>query len=267
MARTASRSPSARASSSSSRPSRKAPKPTTTSRASAHERPRRQQHVDPLGDDQLADEAHVAVAGDVEPAQGARGDAGVAREGALAAVVPARVQPLDQGRDPRGGVVARAELVDVDARRPEPGALGQARRPASPPTATRPCGASRRGPSGRPPAPPAPRAGSAAVALDDVLQGAAVDLHRVRHPAAQPAGEDRRPHDEMVGERHVGQLPARRRRARRRRWPSHRPRSRRRCTPAACAPRSPRSDRRRRQAAGDRCPGATPSRGPARAAS
>jgi len=43
----------------------------------------------------------VAVAGDVEPAQGAGGDAGVAREGALAADVPARVQALDEGRDPR----------------------------------------------------------------------------------------------------------------------------------------------------------------------
>ena len=43
------------------------------------------------------------------------------------------------------------------------------------------------------------------VALDDVLERAAVDLHRVRD-AERPerAGEDHRPHDEVVGQRDVG---------------------------------------------------------------
>ena len=106
---------------------------------------------------------------------------------------------------PGGGVVARAELVDVDARRAQARARGQVRRPASPPTATRRCGASRRGPSARlRQALPRPGQEALRIALDDVLQRAAVDLHRVGHVAAQPAGEDRRPHDEVVGQRHVG---------------------------------------------------------------
>ena len=92
-----------------------------------HERPRRQQQVDPLGDDELADEAHVAVAGEVERAQGVGGDAGVAREGALAAGVARSASSRSiSAATPRGGVVARAELVDVDAGRPQARALGQA---------------------------------------------------------------------------------------------------------------------------------------------
>ena len=192
---------------------------------------------------------------------------GVAREGALAAVVLAGRQALDQRLDARGGVVARAELVDVDAGRPEPGARGQARRRPSPPTATRRCGASRRARRARlRQALARPGQEARGVALDDVLQRAAVHLDRVGDVAAEPAGDDRGAHDEVVGERHVGpragadvahggHVGLRRR-----------PRPRRRCTRAACAPRSPRSGRPRRRAAGARCRAARPSRAPARAA-
>jgi hypothetical protein len=44
------------------------------------------------------------------------------------------------------------------------------------------------------------------VALDDVLERAAVDLHRVRR-VLERAGEDRGPHDEVVGQRDVGLHP------------------------------------------------------------
>ena len=128
-----------------------------------HERPRRQQQVDPLGDDELADEADVAVAGEVEPAQGAR-----RRRRRRARRRPRRRRPRwppgarSGPRPPAAGVVARAELVDVDARA-VPGACARAG-PSSciaahsdspvwrEPTRTV------RAPA---PGPPAPRAGSA----------------------------------------------------------------------------------------------------------
>ena len=183
-------------------------------------------------------------------------------------VVLAGAQPLDQGRRRR-------------RRRRRAGGTRRRRRPAGPSRVR--CGQAvvlhrreqrlagvARADEDRPRARQAlarPGQEARGVALDDVLQGAAVHLHRVGHVAAQPAGEDRRPHDEVVGERHVG--PGARADV------AHggdvglarRPRSRRRCTPAACAPRTPRSGRRRRRAAGGRCPAATPSRAPARAAS
>ena len=91
----------------------------------------------------------VAVADEVEPAQRARGRAGVAREGALAAVVlagrpAARSGPRRPRRRRRAGGTRRR-------RRPAgPAACARAgRRPPSPPTATRPCGASRRAPRAR----------------------------------------------------------------------------------------------------------------------
>jgi hypothetical protein len=42
------------------------------------------------------------------------------------------------------------------------------------------------------------------VRLDRVLQGAAVDLDRIGHAAGERAREDDGPHDQVVGERHVG---------------------------------------------------------------
>ena len=213
----------------------------------------------------------VAVAGEVEPAQRAGGrPPRVAREGALAAVVrrwPSRRSI--SAATPAAAASSRAAELVRRRRRAGPGGCARAgRRPASPPTATRPCGASRRG-RARAPRQALARPGQEAlgIALDDVLQRAAVDLHRVGHVAAEPAGEDRRAHDEVVGERHVG--------------------------PRARADVAHRGDvglhvgldlgvaalqqRARLEAlvaVGDvdgqqarRCPGATPSRGPARAAS
>ena len=238
----------------------------TTSARLGDQRPRRQQQVDPLGDDELADEAHVAVVDEVQPAQRVAAtsasrakapsplSASLAASRPISAATPAAAS--SRGRNsststPGGPSRVRSGRLVVLHRR-EQRLAGVARADEHPRAPARPSRAHGRK--------------RVRVALDDVLQRAAVHLDRVGHVAAEPAGHDRRPHDEVVGQRHVGPRAGARRRARQPRWPPRRPRSRRRCTPAACAPRRPRSGRRRRRAAGGRCPGATPSPAPARAA-
>ena len=117
--------------------SRNAPKPTTTSRASGtrreHERPRREQQVDALGGDQLADEDDDPVARGVEraerrappsAAERANDDAGVgARAASGAGASGARrsssaAQPREAGSGRRRGARG-VKRRDVDAGRAE----------------------------------------------------------------------------------------------------------------------------------------------------
>ena len=118
----------------------------------------------------------------------------------------ARGQPSGQAGDGRGrlGQRPRAELLDVDARRAEARALGQGGVAHRRPQALG--GVARADEHGPRPGQALARGGQEAlgVALDGVLQRAAVDLHGVGHVAAERAGEDQRPHDEVVGQRHVG---------------------------------------------------------------
>ena len=150
---------------------------------------------------------------------------------------------------------ARRERLDVDAGRAEARAVRAAPGRPSPPTGSPPCAAS---PTSTPPAPSQPlaRPGQEAlgVALDDVLERAAVDLHRVRDAERlERAAHDRRAHHEVVGQRDVGARRARRPRGPRRRCARRTPRAPRRCTRGTSSRRSPRSGRGRRPAAAGRC--------------
>jgi hypothetical protein len=184
--------------------------------AGQHERPRRQQQLHALGRDQLAHEDDDLVLG------GDRGErrrrlAVAAREG-MAGVGVGRGRrvggprkALAEARQPlqRRGVVARDEALHVDAGRPEPGPPGQG-------VVTHRLPQALGGVAGADEH--AARPGQALLGirleprmrLDDVLERAAVDLHRVRHaqPIQRPS-EDRRPHDEVVRERDVRPDPLR----------------------------------------------------------
>jgi hypothetical protein len=84
------------------------------------ERPGREQQVDALGDDQLADEADDPVASRIELAQ-CLGRARLAAPGGGLAGGQLGGEPLEPGPRVRG----RPEAVHVDARRAQPGALRQ----------------------------------------------------------------------------------------------------------------------------------------------
>ena len=212
----------ASAASSRSRPSRKPPKPTTTSRASGraqHQRPRRGEQVDSLGDDQLADERDVAVAR------------------SRSSVASARPRPPRRARRRR----RRRSTV-----RPLPVASASASQ-----AAPRPRRAARGGnwSMSTPGGPSRVRAGSAVSSiaphrlvggvpradehasrararpsraygrkrsgsrLTDVLERAAVDLDRVRDAARRaPRARIDRPHDQVVGQGDVGPRSLARRR-------------------------------------------------------
>ena len=96
------------------------------------QRPGRRQQVDALADQELADEQHPDVAVPPQPAE-RPASAGPSRpkesslssgsSGASAARSPASLASVTEGLFLR----MRAEAVDVDPGRPEPGALGQAR--------------------------------------------------------------------------------------------------------------------------------------------
>ena len=174
-----------------------------------HERPRRGEQVDALGDDELADEEDVAVAPEVEPGQRAPGGGLVAREGMVLldrrGGAQARGERGHLGR--RLGGRAGTELGDVDPGRAEEGAGGERvvahRRPQALGRVAR---ADEHG--ARAGQPLGGRGQEArAIALDRVLERAAVDLDRVRDLAGQGAREDGRAHDQVVGQRDVGPRP------------------------------------------------------------
>ena len=112
-----------------------------------------------------------------------------------------------------------AGTLRVDARRSEPGLLPQARdRRAAPPRGTRRCGGSRRGRRRRLSCPLRRRGGSARCGLT-VYSRAEPWTLAAKGPIVG-AGEDRRAHDQVVGEGHVDSADAAPRpRGRRRRWP------------------------------------------------
>ncbi len=117
-----------------------------------------------------------------------------------------RPEPPGQPGEPGSGLLSRpwAEAVHVHAGRAQPCALGQPRLVQHLPEAL-----------GRVPRAHQHALGPAhalegvwpealAVRAHRVLQRAAVDLDRVGNVVSQRPREDRRPHDEVVGERHVG---------------------------------------------------------------
>ena len=197
-----------------------------------HERPRGEQQVDALADDQLADEGDEAAALPVDrrrhasracaAASSSRANAlggsacreapvTVARDSersTAAAEAPARrraarVRTARSGSRSRSSSPTGRKWCDVDAGRTETGARGQLgvgeRRPQAVggvPRADEHRARSRE-----------PLAGVAQEALwfglDGVLERAPVDLHRVGHPVER-AREDRGAHDQVVGERDLG---------------------------------------------------------------
>ena len=167
----------------------------------------------------------------------------------------------EPGQPARGLVArARAELLDVDAGRAQPGARAQLgvvhRLPQALGGVAR---ADEHGGRVRD-ALAGGRQEALGVALDDVLERAAVDLDGVGHAALERAGDDQRAHDEVVRQRRVGR-GVRHDVAHRRNVAGDvvldllvgalQERARLEC---------PRSGRRRRPGAGRRCPAATPSR-------
>ena len=121
----------------------------------------------------------------------------------------------------RGFRVARGEPGHVDARRAEARPSGQGRVVHLRPEALGRVAGAYEHPARAREALDRERL-EARVRLDRVLQRAAVDLHRVRDGVTERAGEDRRAHHEVVGERDVHARPRDDLAHRLRRW---RPRS------------------------------------------
>ena len=180
----------ARAAAIASRPSRKAPKPTTSRRARRHalqhQRPGREQQVGALADDQLADERHQRLPVPHSRQRRARPPGSLAkalRLGALGLATPARA-PARPARarhvGHRPAVLAGAEAGHVHAR--------EGRAACGPAAAGRRSPAHRLSAVWREPTSTALRRRQALAreaeealrfGLDGVLERAAVDLHRV----------------------------------------------------------------------------------------
>ena len=201
------------------------------------ERPGREQQVGALRDDQLADEDHARALGLGQPSHGGGGLGGVAVPGAsLVRVAVGRW--LDGGEGDgkrlqaarRLGPRDRRERRRVDARRPERDLrvhLGLVDRQPEPLGDV--LGADQ-DPRGRPSALERVGPESLEVREHRVGEVRAVDLDREPDPSR--AGEDHRPHHEVVGERRLEAAGARRRRrSRRRRCARCRRRARRRSAP------------------------------------
>ena len=170
-----------------------------------HQRPGRDQQVHALRGDELPDIADDLVAGRVGGPDGLPGIGFPAPGGRVG------LQPVGQRPQPRPGLArgAGAEPADVDARPEQPGAGGKIRHADDLEQALR--GMPRPGQhAGRPGQPLAGvRAEPRDVGPDGVLERRAVDLDRVRDPAAQRAGQDHRAHDQVVGQRQVRPDPLR----------------------------------------------------------
>ena len=118
-----------------------------------------------------------------------------------------RGQPLAEALQAgaRRGGLARREAVDVDAGRPQARPAGQLRVAHRLPQALRRVARADEHPAGAGEALARERHEALRVALDGVLERAAVDLDRVGHAEPlQRAGEDHRAHHQVVGERDVG---------------------------------------------------------------
>ena len=170
-----------------------------------HERPRRDEHVDALGDDQLADEDDVAIL-PTQAAQRRRGGARVAAERGLDRAGRLVLELVGEHRHARRRVGQRAKLRDVDARRAQARPLRQLVVAHRGPEALR--GVARADEHGARRREPLARVGQEAlrVALDDVLERTTVDLHGVGHRIAERPREHDRSHHQVVCQRHVGRL-------------------------------------------------------------
>ena len=239
-----------------------APKPTSSSRApgcaGVDQRPGGEQQVDALGDDQLADEDDARAARPRRTSRGSRRPrrrASRPKAPGLGARRSSRRRASARERRAAGlGAAGAARSASTSTPgRAEPGLRGQA---VGSSTASQRLSAVWREPT-RTPArrvdrPRARRAGSARGAGSPCTRGPSRGpWPRSRRPGA---GEDRRAHDQVVGERGVDAAGALdHRRGPRPRWRRGSGRARRRSAPGRSSPRSPRSGRRRRPAAGRRC--------------
>ena len=132
-------------------------------------------------------------------ARGSRGERAAARRGSLRRSTLAASSAQPPWRPTRRA--DRREELRVDARGAEPRLGGQARGRRAPPRGSRPCGGSRPGPRAAASMPSrAYGRKRVGLGLHRVLERRAVDLGR---EAEARAGEDRRAHDQVVGERGV----------------------------------------------------------------
>ena len=157
--------------------------------AREHERPGGQQQLDALGGDQLADEDdQPVVRARSWPSAAAASPGERANDESSSAVVLERRRAAAEALEPGARLVrlARREPLDVDAGRPEAGAV---RRPGvvhRGPQALR--GVARADEDAAGARQPLARVGhEARVRLDRVLERAAVDLHRVGHAVPSSA--------------------------------------------------------------------------------
>jgi hypothetical protein len=174
-----------------------------------HQRPGGQQQVDALADDQLAHERDQTVVGEIQTRERVAGGALVAREGVrdrrCAGVARFGLQSGDErAQSRRGGrPLARHEALDIHARRAEASPALHVGVIERSPQAGRGVVRTDEHAARLRETLAGEREEALGIGLDRVLERAAVNLHGIRHAAAERARQYRRAHHQVVCQRHL----------------------------------------------------------------